>query len=355
MTSHVRAARTLHVFRWATSPRHVLRKTRKMDKYLHLTYPKLNLNDHTLDDNLPPLQAQPQNNCLDPPPTASLGALDRLPIELLQEILIQLDLSTFMAFRCTNRRAKELADHLPQYKAITTNARNALRGILRIGTSRWITCKSLFEKLRTSACEHCGDFGGYLYILTCRRVCFLCFSQDKRYLPLRPGQACRKFGLERGIIQTLPCMRVIPGIYSPNEKKANETTLVDYESAFDAGIARHGSSGAVDEFVAAVAAKKLQAHRMRVLQAQQSGSSRRTRMPPVADPFDMKSANPLRFVAIVRVPWLNRTSQDGVEWGFYCVGCGRSSDFPLHWRRQFTPESFDQHIMQCGDIIDGNH
>ncbi|KID86156.1 F-box domain-containing protein [Metarhizium guizhouense ARSEF 977] len=326
-----------------------------MDKYSHLMYPKINLNNHTLDDNLPPLQAQPQNNSLDPPPTASLGALDRLPTELLQEILIQLDLSTFMTFRCTNRRAKEFADHLPQYKAITTNARNALRGILRIGTSRWITCKSLFENLRTSACEQCGDFGGYLYILTCRRVCFVCFTQDKRYLPLRPNEACRRFGLKRAIIQTLPCMRVIPGIYSPNEKKATKTTLVDYESAFDAGIARHGSLGAMDEFVAGVAAKKLQAYGRRVIQAQQSGSSRRTRMPPLVDPFDASSGNPLRFVAIVRVPWLNRTSQDGVEWGFYCVGCARSIDFPLHWRRQFTPASFDQHMIQCGDIINGRH
>ncbi|KAF2260327.1 hypothetical protein CC78DRAFT_589991 [Lojkania enalia] len=30
-------------------------------------------------------------------------------------------------------------------------------------------------------CEQYSDFAGYLYILTCKRVCFLCFQRAKDF------------------------------------------------------------------------------------------------------------------------------------------------------------------------------
>ncbi|KAJ2985879.1 hypothetical protein NUW58_g5298 [Xylaria curta] len=209
------------------------------------TYPRLRLNDHTLDDNLPVFQPQRDNDRSHALPTASIGVLDILPPELLAEILCQLDLRTLLDFRYVNRRAADLVNYLPQYKGITTHARNALRGILSIETGRWITCAALYEKLCTPVCEQCGDFGGYLYLLTCKRVCFLCLSRNPIYLPLPPGRASRKFGLQRQIVERLPRMKAIPGTYSPNEKKVAKCTLVDYESALHAGVALHGSLDAM--------------------------------------------------------------------------------------------------------------
>jgi ribosomal protein S14 len=121
-----------------------------------------------------------------------------------------------------------LVESFPQYKAIRKHAYNALRGTMYIETGRWITCGMVYEKLCTAECEECGDFGGYLYILTCKRVCFLCLSVDKQYLPLRYSHAIRKFGLNRPILRTLPRMRSIPGTYSPNQKKVRtHLALVD--------------------------------------------------------------------------------------------------------------------------------
>src|SRR5690606_30564988 len=131
---------------------------------------------------------------------ANIGALSALPPELLEYILCQLDLCTLTDFRRVNRRATALVEFLPQYRAIT-HARNAPRGILSIKTGSWITCGALYDKLCTSGCERCGDFGGYLYLLTCKRVCFLCLSQDRLYLPLTPEHASRKFGLDHRVIQ----------------------------------------------------------------------------------------------------------------------------------------------------------
>lgn len=204
-------------------------------------------------------------------------------------------------------------------------------------------------------CDNCGDFGGYLYLITCKRLCFLCLSQDKLYLPLLRRHASREFGLDKDTMATLPRMTVIPGTYSPNGKKASKSVLIDYESALCAGVALHGSLCAMRKYTSDMETQKSQAYHAKVATAQQSRSTtHRIRRPRVTGPPDGRSGNPLRFVAIVRVPWLNRPSQE-VEWGFYCLGCEKSSRPPLHHRRQFTTTSFDDHIRQCGTIQNGKH
>ncbi|CZR48372.1 uncharacterized protein FPRO_12982 [Fusarium proliferatum ET1] len=324
-----------------------------MDEYSHLTYPSLRLNDHTLDQNVPTLQSEYSRRSF-PLPISSLSALDCLPPELLEQILLYLDIRALINFQYVNRRSADLVNHLPTYKVIVTHARNALRGILCIQTGKWITCSLLLEKLHTSSCEKCGDFGGYLYLLTCKRVCFLCLSQEKEYLPLGLSHACRKFGLERAEVQKLPCLRVIPGTYSPNEKKANETFLVDYEAALNWAVAHHGSLDAMHTYVTNQNAKRQEDYERRLMQAQQGEGPRHIRKPPTGDPYDGRSGNPFRFVAIVSAPWLDRSS-DTIEWGFHCLGCARSSRLPLHKRRKFIRSSFHDHIRECGNIEHGMH
>src|SRR5271163_264141 len=41
---------------------------------------------------------------------------------------------------------------------------------------------------------------------------------------------------------------------------------------------------------------------------------------------------PLRYMAVMRVPWLNRRSRRD-EWGFHCVGCDDLREWPNHARR----------------------
>lgn len=163
-------------------------------EFHNLIYPRLSLKDHTLDENLPRFQSERDRNRLRSPPKTCAGALEALPHEMIVKILSQLDLRTLADFRCVNRRALELVDALPEYKAIVTHARNALRGIVSIETGRWITLSVLYEKLCARKCEQCDDFGGHLYLLTCKRVCFLCLSQDKLYLPLTRRRVSRIFG-----------------------------------------------------------------------------------------------------------------------------------------------------------------
>lgn len=86
----------------------------------------------------------------------------------------------------------------------------------------------------------------------------------------------------------------------------------------------------MQKYVSDMEAQKLQAYNMKVAAAQKAGSTtRRIQQPWASDPFDGQSGNPFRFVAIARVPWLSRESQE-VKWGFYCIGCEKPKCRPLH-------------------------
>lgn len=315
-----------------------------------LTTPHLNLKDNMLADNNLALKYPLDNILPFKIPQQGLGSLDVLALELHHAILAQIDLQTLTDFRSVNRRALQVVDNTSQYKAITSHASNALRGAISIGTARWITCEALYNTLCTAECETCGDFGGYIYLITCKRVCFLCLSGIEAYLPLLYGRAVCKFGITHQIINKLPHMRSIPGTYSPNEKKrVKRLRLVDFKSAYQAGVNLHGSSDAMKRYVADLAIQKLREFEKR------SSQTRVARRPPVEQPFDGKSENPLRFVAIVQTPVYDRKTQD-VDIGAYCLGCQESyRQKPKHWRRRFTEASFGTHLHECGPIRDGSH
>jgi hypothetical protein len=61
--------------------------------------------------------------------------------------------------------------------------------------------------------------------------------QRMKDIPLRRSHATRILEFYQQILNALPCMRSIPGIYSLGEKKCRERhALVDAESAYCAGL-----------------------------------------------------------------------------------------------------------------------
>lgn len=291
-----------------------------------------------------------------PHPDCSIGALEQLPLELLNIVLTQLDIRSLTDFRRVNQRAMQVVDSIPQYKAIAVHAPAALQGILSIDTGGWISCQDLYEKLCAEKCDICGDFGPYLYLITCRRVCFLCFIGTKDYLPLRPTDVLRKFGLNREHLARLPAMKTVPGWYSIlYNKLASRVTLFDPSAAQQVGLAVHGSISKMEQYASQVISKKLQLYQSRKSQQMAGTREATVRRPRTEDEPDGTMTNPKRFMAIVRAPFLNPRTRSSQQ-GFHCVACRRYHyDRPLHWRREFTEESFKCHIRECGNIIAGEH
>lgn len=191
----------------------------------------LPINDHLLDEKILALPAQIANDFI--LPIDNTEVFDEALHNILGIVVPSLDLRTLVDFMSVNRYAADLVNSLPSFRIIEQHAHYALRGILAIETGRFITCTDLFEAICTAECQQCGEFGGYLYLITCRRVCFNCLSNHWRFLPLSRLHACRRYGLSDEIVNTLPCMRPIPGIYSPKRKgfRGSPAILVDPEAA----------------------------------------------------------------------------------------------------------------------------
>lgn len=283
-----------------------------MDSFKALTYSRINLKDNTLDENFRAfLPIQNTRNA----PQTDIGLLELLPLELLQASLLHLDLRSLIDFRMVNRRCCSTVDSIPQFGSIIKHGQVAVRAALAIQTALFITCEQLFHTLCTAECKTCGDVGGYIYMLTCERVCFLCFSNDKRYLPydLTP----RKFKTLREVLCDTPHMRSVLGRYTPGSKKSSRRLrLWDRESADSSAISMQ--------------------------QVQQVE----------ANTYDGKSENQLRFMAIVEVPFLDAKTGKS-EQGGYCLGCKDShAHRSQHFRRRFNEHSFQAHLEECGPVVD---
>ncbi|KAH8736425.1 hypothetical protein BGZ61DRAFT_472751 [Ilyonectria robusta] len=181
-------------------------------------------NYHMLDEKLPPVPENAER--IRHPPTAHLGALQVLPFDLLYLILPDLDLHELNNFRCLNRRALEVVESLTVYKEVTRYAHQAVRGALSIGTGHYMSYRLLYQKLCTWKCETCSNFAGYLFLLTCKRACFACVLSKRIFLPLEPSHAARRFGLDPHLLEDVPRMTPIPGIYSQHSKEVTATTAL---------------------------------------------------------------------------------------------------------------------------------
>lgn len=138
------------------------------------------MRDVTLDDNYLERTCLLDDGRHHTNPKFDLGVLDRLPVELLSDMLVQIDLRSPTDFPRVNQRVMQVVDSIPQYQTIVKHGLAPLRGILILETGLRISCQDLFRTLRKPQCEDCDDFGGFIYVLTCSRVCFLCFSEECR-------------------------------------------------------------------------------------------------------------------------------------------------------------------------------
>lgn len=208
------------------------------ENWRELSYLRLNLDDHTMDKNLPeyatPLQRKPARR--------NAGVLETLSLELLQLILAQLDLRSVLNVRYIKRRCADLVDSLPELQTMVRYGQNALRGSLVIRTASTTSLENLHQQLFEKPCENCGDFAPYLYLTTCSRVCFLCLSNADQYCPVGIDLIKRKYGLNGNVIQSLPQMRCFPGVYPPSGCKVpRAVALYDAGSALQAAIFYHSS------------------------------------------------------------------------------------------------------------------
>ncbi|KAJ5557180.1 F-box domain protein [Penicillium frequentans] len=107
-----------------------------------------------------------------------LGSLDRLPLELLFDMLGLLDMHSLFQFRQTNLRSRQMVDSLSQYQRAVSHGLNLFRALLQTRLATDISLLDFDKALCTKTCVFCGQFGGFISILAWKRCCFKCLQES---------------------------------------------------------------------------------------------------------------------------------------------------------------------------------
>ena len=294
------------------------------DFALHV-YRKQNICDNTLDNAQLETRCPLDNGRHNFTPIStyfSTNQLDKLPLELLMEVLLQLDISSLTRFRGLNRRAMELVNSVPQYTSIIEHCPNLFRAIVSIQADAF-DCGTLYRTLCTSRCSTCNRFGDHLYLIDCRRVCYFCFTKRPEYFPLTSREASKFFAPKtklssRKLLELAkpPSILSLPGLYC-----AAATTR--------GGI--------------------LQRKRLRLYDRRAVVQSLAGRGLPQSDKV---TTEPKRYMAIISAPVLLNAGRQ-VDHGFFCLGCWDETDETTkkHFRIKYTTEEMPGHIASCGRVV----
>ncbi|KAI0104327.1 hypothetical protein GGR51DRAFT_230839 [Nemania sp. FL0031] len=163
------------------------------------------------------------NNRQDIYATESLGVLNTLPPEILTDIIIRLDIPSLAIFRRVNRCAMATVDSIPQYHEVYHYYPNVLRAIVR-REARHFDLETLWRTLYKTRCFTCGceDLTYYIYLITCIRVCWACFTRNKSLLPMTEKHACMATGRSRKELEQLPHIRGVFRKYGNDGKLSFE-------------------------------------------------------------------------------------------------------------------------------------
>ncbi|MBE3050145.1 F-box protein, partial [Candidatus Bathyarchaeota archaeon] len=130
---------------------------------------------------LDPAETDPHRTSLVAPfpqaPAANLGALERLPLEILCEITRLLDIASVFSLGQVSRRGRQAVAAVPEYKLVAQHALDALRVVHRTGISKTFTVLEMYNTLRTRDCRLCGQFGGFVFLPEMSRCCYHCICK----------------------------------------------------------------------------------------------------------------------------------------------------------------------------------
>ncbi|KAJ3571816.1 hypothetical protein NP233_g3496 [Leucocoprinus birnbaumii] len=295
------------------------------------TYRTQNICDNTLDDAQLETRCPLDNgrhDCTSISTCLSAGQLDGLPLELVVEVLLQLDIPSLTRFRGLNRRTMELANSVRQYTAIIEHCPNIIRAIVSIQADAF-DCGTLYRTLCTSQCSTCNHFGDHLYLIDCRRVCYFCFTRRPEYFPLTSYEASRLF-TSNAMPQN--------GTKSPRKllELAKPPSILSLPGRYCVAWTWRGGN--------------LQRKRLRLYDRQAVVQNLAGHGLPQ---LDKTTREPKRHMAIITAPILLDGGRQ-VDPGFFCLGC-RDKDNTEHiepWRIKYTTQGMSEHIASYGPVVE---
>ena len=184
---------------------------------------------------------------------SSAGVLDILPIELLTVVTNELDLQTLLRIRLLSHRGKAIVDSSPAYRDLRKYASKTIAALTRVGLLGYHSASTLHAALRSENCASCQRFAPFLFLPTCKRVCFVCLYYDRFWRVITPRMASTCFGIATKDLKYIPCLSRIAGHYPlVNTRKTTlkkPVALISMKQAKKLGISKYGSKKSMSTFV----------------------------------------------------------------------------------------------------------
>jgi hypothetical protein len=128
------------------------------------------------------------------PELAKLGSLDKLPTELIVEVLKLVSIKDVVHFRQVNRKARRSVQTMLSYERVSLYGLQCVRTMLSTDIAQHYTFEDLYDVLCTPRCVACGKSGDFVYLPTLKRACLNCLlrSQYGGGLPFQRVSSARK-------------------------------------------------------------------------------------------------------------------------------------------------------------------
>lgn len=217
-------------------------------------------------------------------PNVSLGYLDSLPLELLHETLLHLDLHSLFQFRQTNLRGRQTVDSLKQYQIVVSHGLNLLCALLRTRLAIDISLLDFYNALCTKACALCGEFSGFMSLLTWKRCCFECLREAPDTQVQTLAVVRKQLQLIKSELDQVKSFKTLPGTYSMEESvhKSRISIVAVHQAILVCG--------------------------------------RQPNVPAQAQPASSKRSKKFNYMGSCALPYYDR-STDKTENGMSCSGC----------------------------------
>ncbi|KAI1807283.1 hypothetical protein F4811DRAFT_566627 [Daldinia bambusicola] len=163
------------------------------------------------------------------------------PSRSYNDVLLQLDMHSLLNFRQTNLRARLAVDSLKQYQRVVSHGLNLLCALLRTRLAASVSLFDFYHALCTKTCAVCGEFGGFISLLTWTRCCFVCLQRARETQVRTLAAVRRQFHLTKAELDQLRSFKTLPGIYSMEESvyKSRIAFVSVHQATLVSGQQRH--------------------------------------------------------------------------------------------------------------------
>lgn len=150
-------------------------------------------------------------------PVSKLGQLGLLPLELMSNVCLGLDISSAFSFSQVSRHAREAISSVREFRLAGKYATGCLWVFLNTQVASHVDITAFYSALTTRSCSFCDQFGFLLSIPTVQRCCLRCFQRETKLQPSYLSELTRGvIGIPSASIikRDYPVLRTIPNSYS---------------------------------------------------------------------------------------------------------------------------------------------